>query len=339
MIEELRNKIDKLSGSEAKSLLLNTAVWLQTILESNNSQEQKDEELKALYEKVANYSQIKNDIQRKRNYHTIHIVCGESPAGSLMVGLEHGHRVIGFPDFFAVGPVRELHMEEGLQNRYAWLKDHINIPMDFIEKEYEIRFRNTLEQLREIPENVPIVLWTAENASEQVGIRFFLHFLQEKTNEVFLINTSLAFQELYNTKEVQYFVHTGEVHPEKLRTIYEQKRNSPMTDEEKNQLQKEWAELSETKEVLRVLKKDAIQSVPENYYDHHLVTTAQKLHAKRGKEDFIKSARIIGEVYGELAGNVDDSFLEYRLRCLIYDGVFEIRGIPKGMRYYSVRLR
>ncbi|TQR38069.1 DUF3658 domain-containing protein [Brevibacillus brevis] len=34
-----------------------------------------------------------------------------------------------------------------------------------------------------------------------------------------------------------------------------------------------------------------------------------------------------------------DFFLEYRIRHLIYSGVLELKGIPKSMRHYSIRIR
>jgi hypothetical protein len=36
---------------------------------------------------------------------------------------------------------------------------------------------------------------------------------------------------------------------------------------------------------------------------------------------------------------VGDAYLEYRLRHLIYNGILELKGIPKSMRHYSVKLR
>jgi hypothetical protein len=44
-------------------------------------------------------------------------------------------------------------------------------------------------------------------------------------------------------------------------------------------------------------------------------------------------------VYGQNGHIVGDAFLEYRLRTLINNGVFDIKGVPKGMRYYSVKLK
>lgn len=53
----------------------------------------------------------------------------------------------------------------------------------------------------------------------------------------------------------------------------------------------------------------------------------------------MKSARLIGDLLGHLEHSEEDVFLEYRIRSLICKGVFEIKGTPKAMRYYSVKLR
>lgn len=49
---------------------------------------------------------------------------------------------------------------------------------------------------------------------------------------------------------------------------------------------------------------------------------------------FMKSARVIGN----LNQYIGDQFVKYRVRHLIMNGVFEIEGIPKAMRFYSVKL-
>ena len=80
--------------------------------------------------------------------------------------------------------------------------------MDYMEEEYEQRITKTLEEIDAIPENVPIVIWTAENVEEQMAMRYFMYLLKEKPNDVLLINTSLASQELFTINDKQYFHHT-----------------------------------------------------------------------------------------------------------------------------------
>jgi len=53
----------------------------------------------------------------------------------------------------------------------------------------------------------------------------------------------------------------------------------------------------------------------------------------------MKSAVLVGEVYGHLEQYIGDEFIEYRVRQLIENGTFEIKGNPKAMRFYSIKVR
>ena len=53
--------------------------------------------------------------------------------------------------------------------------------MDYMEEEYEQRITKTLEEIDAIPGNVPIVIWTAENAEEQTANAIFYVFIKGKT--------------------------------------------------------------------------------------------------------------------------------------------------------------
>jgi hypothetical protein len=43
------------------------------------------------------------------------------------------------------------------------------------------------------------------------------------------------------------------------------------------------------------------------------------------KKGFIMSARLVGEVYGHILQYIGDRFLEYRVRKLIKNGIFEMK--------------
>lgn len=42
---------------------------------------------------------------------------------------------------------------------------------------------------------------------------------------------------------------------------------------------------------------------------------------------------------GHLDQYIGDHFFEYRVRRLIVNGVFDLEGVPKAMRYYSIKIR
>lgn len=338
-MEELDKLIDKLPCSEAKGLLSNVMYQLNIIKEFQEDRDEIIEGLISFYDETLNVG--KNNQYLAREYKTVHIVCGETAAGTLRVGLGCGHKVIGFPDFFAEGPIWQLHQDVGRKHRYEWLKDHLNIENNYMEEEYEQRIFITLEEMKAIPDDVPIVLWTAENAHEQAGMRYLNYLLRDKVNDVFLINSTAGFKKLYEAeseREDEFFWHTGGIEPEKINSIAENRCLHPLSAEIRRKYEEEWIALAETKEILRVWEKGTIKSVHDHYFDPIIIEQARKLHAEQEKHDFILSARLIGEVLEHLDQSIGDAYLEDRLRRLIYNRVFEIKGIPKGIRYYSVKL-
>ncbi|EWG13200.1 DUF1835 domain-containing protein [Cytobacillus firmus] len=335
MVDELREAIEKLPERGAKSYLFHILLRAHLLKNSADSQEEIMELLNDIQKKIIFYSQERI---LEREYETYHIVCGESPAGSLKVGLSKENKVIGFPDFFSNGPLWRMEEEEGRKQRFEWLMDHINMHEDYLEKEYERKIASALEEIDEIPAGKPIVIWTADNADEQTGLRYFLHLLRNKENNVHVINTAQSYKELFPAKKNQYILrHSGEAAPEKLKIILEKNMGSPLAAEERTGLVSDWQALSKTKEVLRIWEDNEIHSVHESYFDDYIIESAKKLH--KSNKGFIKSARLIGEVIGHLDEPIGDGFAEYRVRSLIYNGVFAIKGIPKSMRFYSIKLK
>jgi hypothetical protein len=284
---------------------------------------------------------INKQIQKHRIFATaasVHIVISESAAGSLRVGLDRPKLVIGFPDFFSIGPVWKLDEKIGQTSRFEWLYENINTEQE--DYEYENKFANTLLEIEDIPEQVPIYLWTANNGSEQTGVRLILHLLRDKANELYLINSTDLYEK-YSTPKVeeQAISYTSQIDPENLRLIFERsKEQKPLSDEERFHYQKEWQNLSQTKDVLRFWMNNEIKGMPEHHYDQFILNTLEKLHHEQANKDFIKTGRVIGEILGQMDEMISDSFLEYRIRHLIYTGVLELKGIPKSMRHYSVKL-
>ena len=118
-------------------------------------------------------------------------------------------------------------------------------------------------------------------------------------------------------------------HPEKLKEMYEKNVAKRLSPSERSHFQIESMALSEAKAVLRIWQNREIIFVNEDHFDSFIMTTIQKLYAEQDHKDFILAARIIGKVLGLLGGDVFDAFLEYRIRELVYNGVFEIKGVPK----------
>ncbi len=270
----------------------------------------------------------------------VHIVSSESAAGSLRVGLERPKVVIGLPDSFSIGPLWKLNDREGQTFRNEWLYEHINYEQQD-DYEYENKFANALREIEDIPEEVPIYLWYGNNADEQIGLRFLLFLLREKTNDIFLINSTELY-ESYITADVngQKFSHTGHIAGKDLRLLFEKGRKTPpISEQQRIQLHEEWNSWAQTKEVLRLWQQERIMGVNENHYDPLIISTIEKLHLEQEEKDFILAGMVIGEILSGTNELINPFFLEYRIRHLLYSGVLELKGIPKSMRHYRVKMR
>lgn len=282
--------------------------------------------------------QIQHNRQSDRDNIPVHIVSPEFTAGSLRVGLERPKVVIGFPDSFGIGPLWKLQEKNGQAFRNEWLYENINYEQE--DHEYQNKFQNALREIEDLQNLSPIYLWCGNNVSEQTGIRYILYLLRDKANEVFLLNSTVLYEKyIASQKDNQNIFHTGQLEPEDIKLLFEKnKDNKALSDKERKQFQKEWEAFSETTEVLRVWVDGKIEGVPENYYDPLIIRTVERLHAKQKVKDFIKAGTLISEILSH-EDEYDSYFLEYRIRTLIYNGIFELKGIPKSMRHYSIKLR
>ena len=155
------------------------------------------------------------------------------------------------------------------------------------------------------------------------------------------MNTNKAYKVHFDKPEIDFTpLCMGELSSKHLKQIYENEKNfHALTQIERKAFEQQWAQLCEEKEVLRIWESNKIVSVPENFYDEYIINTVKKFHKNNKHNEFIKSARVIGEVIGHLNQYVGDQFVEYRVRRLIVDGIFDMEGVPKEMRYYSIKLR
>lgn len=266
----------------------------------------------------------------------VHLVSSQSTAGALRFGLDRPKTVIGFHDFFSIGPLWKLGQKVGQDFRHEWLNENINVEQD--EYEFENNFSKTLLEIEDISEFVPIYIWTANNGNEQTGLRFMLHLLREKDNDIFLINTTVLHHQWIDPNNEKRY--SSMLHPDQLKFLLEQAQSAnSLSYKDRIQLQREWEELAQSKEVLRLWKNGRVSSVPEDYFDELIVKTIDHLHKEQQNKDFIRTGKVIAETMQQMDELVGDFYIEYRIRYLIYNGFLRLKGIPRSMRHYGVKLR
>ncbi|PEI66082.1 DUF1835 domain-containing protein [Bacillus wiedmannii] len=333
MIDNIKNIVEDMYEDEAKHLLQSILIQLN-LLEENYSEDAIKNLMDIPKQLTSNTSYIRNV---KENTH-VHIAFDDSTAGCLKYMLSQEEqleeRVVAFSEFFSIGPINKLHMNEGQLARQKWLVNNLTAYDNYFEEEYLPRFLETMEELHTIPIETPITIWKANNAHEHVGLCFVMAQLKGKKN-IRVINTSEASKEILKK---EYAIRgTGELAPESLALIQKSFVEFPyLTVEKRMQFEHEWDSLSKSTEFLRVWTDNEVRSVQEDYFDQFIIECAKSIGADR---EFLKAPRVIGEALGHVEQLVCDMFLEYRLKELIKQEVFEFKGSLDEMRFYSVKLR
>jgi Protein of unknown function/Domain of unknown function (DUF1835) len=274
----------------------------------------------------------------------IHLVFSQSVGGCLKItlsnlGLRNTHKVHALWDIFSAGPVQDLHMARGVEKRFEWKYEHLINELNQFE-ECEKNYYETWKYLDSIPRGESITIWAGENALEQTGLRYAAHLVKERIDiDVFVINTTMKYIKLFKQPKRFYIpYYSGEIPPEKMAVIYDHSKHvPPLTDHERDDLLRDWKEVSKENQTLRLWRNGRLNGVSEDYYDEFIINKAEGILNKNNNE-FIKAGRVIGEVIGQIDQTIGDDFLEFRLRTLVEKGVLEAEGTFTSIRDYHVRL-
>jgi Protein of unknown function/Domain of unknown function (DUF1835) len=347
-IEKITKIVKELPERDARLLLSHILKRIHFLNEQVYSEKQFIKDMKSVFKAVFEITESqRNTIEGPIK--VVHILFGDSAAGCFKLALKemgadyNDEKIICVREMFSIGPTWKFYEKVGNQSRYKWLQNNLS-DEDGEFDEFKENLSRAVNQIMSIKEDIPIYLWAAENAEEQTGLRFVVNLLKKKNNDIFVMNTTKGFNELFSKGKRKYSIsHTGEIAPEKFQVIYEKQREvkSPLTQQEREHYEKEWISLTENKETLRIWKNGTVEGVPEEYFDDIIINRAKKLHGKRKTNEFFKSLRLIGDVLGHihLDQYISDTFINYRLKKMIENGIFEMEGSLEAMRLYSVRLK
>ncbi|MGG3279259.1 DUF3658 domain-containing protein [Paenibacillus solani] len=267
----------------------------------------------------------------------VHIAFDDSTAGSLRIMLRSipGEMVVTLSDDLMVGPLvkdQDLDFSRSLAARKDWFQARYSVS-DADEKksmllESAVDWLTWPRQLMEWP----CVIWAGNAASEQLGLRRLLSLIPDHPN-VMLVNAASI---LHNQNPNVSYRGTFEIGPDSLKNVLDTTEYVRLTRQEQASYREDWQRLLNEDGTFRVLQRDVLVTVPESYYDNEILKAAYRIEARNGF--FKKSARIVGEVIGHSELAVSDSFIEYRVRCLIQLGALTYTGDLDAMRNYSISL-
>lgn len=260
----------------------------------------------------------------------LHITFSLATQGSLKLAIRQHHlqrneTVLSVHDDFSIGPLQ--HLEE----RKTWLNTHI-----FKDNEdqqlYDDMYENWMKKIASLPCDLDVWIWYSQNTHEQIGLRCVMSELIHKCSMVYGIDTTEGLKRLQPNMSIR---HTGELSSNMLMKLRpEAKRFSVQACQ---QLAKEWEDIKKQPSTLRLWKNELVH-VEEDALDTLIMASAKELQIQY-KEEWLMPTHILAQTFGAIDHYVGDEFVEYRLRTLVEQGLFEIQGDITDIFSYQVKVR
>lgn len=245
-----------------------------------------------------------NEEQDVSTIETFHIVFGHSPGGSLKAAFRNSNyvkteEIIVMPGNFSVGPLKDLHLCEGIEARVQWLQERYFIEDDGLAI-FEREVKEAVEKIKSIPPHQDIIIWTCQNAHEQIGLRLVLAMLEKKPNDIYVLDTFQLFHALHifpQLAEDNYPRSSGEVSVENVLHIYEQYQGRPLKKSVQQTLSKEGLKMLMDDYCIHTWEYNELWSHHnENVDDDWIIACAKRLHEDQEEAPYLMAARLIGEV-------------------------------------------
>ncbi len=266
----------------------------------------------------------------------IHIVFNEADVKILHEVIELDEtlagEVIQIKDDFAVGPLNNIYIGEGIENRKQWWRDVL------LNTEYAASVDNgsvddnknaaTLVGTMRRNETENVWIWAAQNTHDVCGYYWLLHYLKEFQGRV---------QILY-LNNLPFINEKGNIfYPENLAQIpvkeflKAKKLAREITTSEFEVEPDEWLRICNEEKGIRILEggKKLVQ------YDYDYFDTDIK---KFVTNEFQKASKILQQVGTKTKINASDVYLLWRLKIMAAMNIFEVQGEMKQAKDFELKL-
>lgn len=267
----------------------------------------------------------------------IHIVFQEADAAILTKSFDLDESLRGlvllFRDDLAVGPIKDLHTEEGNSRREQWWKSVLeNSTYDGFSQEYPINDEHTFSKLTAILKEDPqeeVWIWAAQNAHDVCGYFWLITQLKSFAGRIFILYlNNLPF--INEKGHLFYPMNLFEIQPREF--LKARKLARLVTPSEFEIDPDEWTRLSSEDKGVRILEGGKkLQQFGEDYFDKELLQFITM--------DWQKVHKIVHNFLSKKKPPTGEAFLLWRLRLMITAAVLDSQGDPKNPKDFEVKLK
>ena len=265
----------------------------------------------------------------------IHIVFNEADTTVLNKAIELDEtlqgNVVQIKDDYAVGPLANLYIGEGITARKDWWTlvlaggDYDGKADDGFVDDYKT-IAGIAGELRRNPEEI-LWIWAAQNKHDVSGYYWLLHYVKEFQGRVFILYLN----------NLPFFNEKGNIfYPSWLHTIppkeflKAKKLARPITLSEFEVDPDEWIRLCNEDKGVRILEggKKLVQ------YDYDFYDADIKQYITK---DWQKAAKIINQFLSKNKHTTGDAYLLWRLKLMVTGGEYDIQGELKNMKDFEIK--
>lgn len=267
----------------------------------------------------------------------IHIVFNEADVHVLQQAMELDEtlqgRVVQIHDDYAVGPLNDLYVGEGINNRKDWWRSLLaggdyDSEVDKPEKDDYKTAAELVGTMRRDAEEV-IWIWAAQNKHDVSGYYWLLHYMKEFQGRVFILYLN----------NLPFINEKGNIfYPTWLHTIpakeftKAKKLARPITLSEFEVDPDEWTRICNEGKGVRLLEGGKkLVGQDYDFYDAEL--------KKFVTQDWQKCSKIIHQFLNKATHTTGDAYLLWRLKGMVAEGVFDVQGELKNMKDFELKTK
>lgn len=265
----------------------------------------------------------------------IHIVFNEPDVAVLQQAIDIDEslqgKIIQIKDDYAVGPLQDIYIGEGIENRKQWWRD-VLAGGDYDGKagEDEVDDYKTVAELvgtLRRDENETIWIWAAQNKHDVSGYYWLLHYMKEFQGRVFILYlNNLPF--LNEKGNIFYPNWLSEIPAKEF--LKAKKLAREITPSEFEVDPDEWTRLCNENKGVRLLEggKKLVQE-DYDFYDAEL--------KKLVTSDWQKASKIIHTHLSKAKHTTGDMYLLWRLKGMIAQDMFDVQGNVGKMKEFELK--
>jgi hypothetical protein len=241
------------------------------------------------------------------------------------------HEIIEIKDDYAVGPLKNIYSEEGIEQRKQWWREVLaGGDLDGHVDTGEVNDNKTVEEIKEKlsgNKDEKVWIWVAPNKHDVSGYYWLMVQLKEFVGRIFIL--SLNNLPFINEKgNIFYPVNLSEIPPGEF--LKAKKLARPITPSEFEIDPDEWTKLCNENKLVRILEgAKKLSQHDEDFYDKYLLEFITV--------DWQKANKVIQQFLNKSKHATGDMYVLWRLKELIAKDVFDAQGEIKKMKDFEVK--